>query len=166
MAEVERVINDRPIAPLSDDPNDQRALSPNFILLGSLETDHLFDVFCKADGYKKAWRAVQFLSDVLLCCETLDQRISTVIAIAQKMVGAYSKLQSWRCCSHEVENCRRGLWRKGVITENFPDQYGHARRVCVSSYSDLNPDQRRSQTLLAGGCLKACVQLYISMYQL
>ena len=43
LAKIESIINSRPLAPLSDDPNNLETLTPNRILLGQVFTN--LDVF-------------------------------------------------------------------------------------------------------------------------
>ena len=64
--EVESIVNDRPITPLSDDPNDLEALTPSHLLkfrpehpvpllglIGLMETDH----------FRRCWKHVQLLAE-------------------------------------------------------------------------------------------------------
>ena len=61
MVEVERMINDRPLTLVSDDPHDFATLSPSALLIGRLDTSLAPDVFIRADAYRRSWRTVQFL---------------------------------------------------------------------------------------------------------
>ena len=62
--EVERILNSRPITPLSDDPMDGACLTPNMLLNTKLDMCVAPDVFMKPDEYKKSWRLVQRLADL------------------------------------------------------------------------------------------------------
>ena len=61
--EVEHIVNSRPITPVSEDPNDLDALTPNNLLL--LRADHTLPcgIFDSSDNYtRRRWRQVQYLS--------------------------------------------------------------------------------------------------------
>jgi len=64
MTEVERILNDRPVASLHSGPDDWAALTPSMILSGSIADCASPDVFLKADGYRRSWRKTQYLADV------------------------------------------------------------------------------------------------------
>ena len=63
-AEVERVINNRPITAISSSPDDWAALTPSAIPTGSLgPTDESSEKLLKAETYKSAWKKTQFLTE-------------------------------------------------------------------------------------------------------
>ena len=65
MAEAERIINDRPITPVSNDPRDPPALTPNMLLLMKSNSAIPQGIFNERDVYaKRWWRQVQYLADV------------------------------------------------------------------------------------------------------
>ena len=64
ITEIERILNDRPITQLPSKPDDLSAITPSMILSGSFESDALFDVLIKADGYRRSWRKTQYLADL------------------------------------------------------------------------------------------------------
>ena len=68
LVETEKIINDRPLTPVSDHPHDLSTLSPRALLLRRLDTTEAPDVFIKADGYRRSWRAVQLLLDRFWQC--------------------------------------------------------------------------------------------------
>ncbi|XP_077972228.1 uncharacterized protein LOC144427229 [Styela clava] len=61
---VEEILNDRPLTPLSDDPKNLNALSPNSILINRLEPSLPPDVFFRTDEYRRGYRHVQRLLDL------------------------------------------------------------------------------------------------------
>ncbi|XP_068758151.1 uncharacterized protein [Montipora capricornis] len=64
-AEVESIINGRPITKVSDDPKDSDALTPNHLLLLRSGTSLPPGLFVKGDNYScRRWRQVQYLADV------------------------------------------------------------------------------------------------------
>ena len=63
LAEVESIVNNRPITAVSDDPDDCSALTPNHFLL-QRATQLPPGVFVNEDQFsRKRWRKVQFLAD-------------------------------------------------------------------------------------------------------
>ena len=64
VAEVERVINNRPTTVMPSSPDDWAALTPSAILTGSLgPTDESSERLLKAETYKSAWKKTQFLTE-------------------------------------------------------------------------------------------------------
>ena len=65
MTESEKIINDRPITPVSGDPNNPPALIPSMLLLMKSNSSISQGVFVKKDIYAKRWlRQVQYLANV------------------------------------------------------------------------------------------------------
>ena len=64
MCEIEGILNSRPITPVSDDPNDFEALTPNHLLLARNPVTFPPGLFNKDDVYtKRRWRQIQYLAD-------------------------------------------------------------------------------------------------------
>ena len=64
MAEVEAILNARPLTRLSLDPRDSEPLTPNHLLLMRSTSDIPPGVFVKEDLYGwRRWRQTQFLAD-------------------------------------------------------------------------------------------------------
>ena len=66
MAEVESIVNSRPITPLNNDPNDLEPLTPNHLLLLRKGPHSLPPgTFSKEDLYsRRRWRQIQYLADI------------------------------------------------------------------------------------------------------
>jgi len=63
LCEVERILNDRPLTPLSDHPDDSEPLTPSKLLLLRSNSCLLLDVFKGHDKYSKRWHQAQCLAD-------------------------------------------------------------------------------------------------------
>lgn len=61
MVEVEKIMNDRPITPVSSDPHDLEALTPNHILLLRQNPSTSAGEFDGLDKFKARWTHVQML---------------------------------------------------------------------------------------------------------
>ena len=65
MAEVSAIMNSRPVAPLSMDPESPMILSPASLLNQKFDGDHISCLkFDAKDIYKAHWKKVQVLSDI------------------------------------------------------------------------------------------------------
>ncbi|CAG2248710.1 unnamed protein product [Mytilus edulis] len=65
MAEAERIVNDRPITPVSNDSRDLPVLTPNMLLLMKNNTSIPQGVFDEKDVYaKRWWKQIQYLANV------------------------------------------------------------------------------------------------------
>ena len=63
LIEVEKILNDRPITPVSDDPKDLEALTPNHILLLRRNPSSSPDLFDESDRFKARWKHVRLLAN-------------------------------------------------------------------------------------------------------
>ena len=63
LVEVEKILNDRPITPVSSDPQDLEALTPNHILLLRRYPSSAPGVFKASDKFKARWKHVHLLAD-------------------------------------------------------------------------------------------------------
>ena len=61
LVEVENILNNRPLTPVSDHPLDFSVLTPASLLTGTLDSCVPADVFIEADGFRRLWRSVQLL---------------------------------------------------------------------------------------------------------
>ena len=67
--EVEAVLNDRPLTPSSDDPNDLEALTPNHLLLLKGKLILPPGLFDKHETYgRRRWKQVEYISDLFRKC--------------------------------------------------------------------------------------------------
>ena len=64
MAEVEQIVNDRPLVPVYDDPEQHHILRPSDLLLLKPNMGLLNDVVPLRDRLTKAWRQGQHISNV------------------------------------------------------------------------------------------------------
>lgn len=65
MAEVQGILNSRPLTPISSDPKDLEPLTPNHLLLLRENPNLPPGFFTKEDSYsKRRWRQVQYMSDL------------------------------------------------------------------------------------------------------
>jgi len=63
LIEVEWILNNRPLTAVSDHPDDLSTLTPVSILTGCVASSFPPDVFVRADGYRRSWRAVQRMAN-------------------------------------------------------------------------------------------------------
>ena len=69
MAEVQGILNSRPLTPVSNNPKDLEPLTPNHLLLLRANPNLPPGVFAKEDTYCKCrWRQVQYVLDIFWKC--------------------------------------------------------------------------------------------------
>ena len=131
LLEVERILNNRPLTPVSDDPRDLNSLTPNMLLLGKVDSSLPIDNFVKADGYKKSWRLAQLLADEFW--KRWTREYLPLLQLRQKWFLPRRNFKVGDLVLLIDENTKRGNWPKGLIEQCFPDASGVVRRVKIKT---------------------------------
>ena len=126
---VERILNDRPLTPVADNPTDLKTLSPSALLLGRLDACLPTDIFIEADGYKRSWRLVNDVTDQFW--ERWLKEYLPTLQVRQKWLQPAHNLAVGDLVLVVNENKPRGVWPKALIEEVFPDKQGVVRTVRV-----------------------------------
>ena len=138
LCEVEAIVNSRPLAAVSSDPNDLTPLTPAQILTmkTNVEVPPLGE-FQRADIYsKKRWRRMQYLANIFWSrwkreyLLTLQQR--------QKWKEPKRNMKVNDLVIMKDDSVPRNMWPMGRITKTDCDKYGTVRSVTVkTSNSEL-----------------------------
>jgi hypothetical protein len=148
MVEVERIVNNRPIIPVYDDPNETRTLRPNDLLLLRGNDGIANGEISLSERYTKAWRQAQHLASIfwkrwireylptIQAChkwnaERRDLRVGDLVLL----IGG----------SRSV-----GTWPKGVVSEVVEGSDKHVRDVYVRTSTGIIKRDIRSLCLLEG----------------
>ena len=129
LVDVEKVLNDRPITPVSSDPQDLEALTPSHILLLRQNSSLPPDTFEECDRFKARWKHVQVLSNefwrrwIKEYLLTLQERQKWLQPKPNFKVGDLVLLAD--------KNLPRGQWPKALIEQTFPDSEGMVFQVVI-----------------------------------
>lgn len=129
LIEVEKILNDRPITPVSDDPKDLEALTPNHILLLHRNPSSSPDLFDESDRFKARWKHVHLLANEFWqrwtreYLPTLQERQKWLQPKPNYKVGDLVLLAD--------KNLSQGQWPKGLVEQTYPDSEGMVRQVVV-----------------------------------
>ena len=131
LAEVESIVNNRPITAVSDDPDDCSALTPNHFLL-QRATQLPPGVFVNEDLFsRKRWRKVQFLADhywkrwIREYVPTLQRRPKWVKSRRNAQIGDLVLLAE--------DKVVRNRWPMGRVVEVFTGKDGGVRSARVKT---------------------------------
>ena len=139
---VERILNDRPLTSVGNDPKDLQALSPSALLLGRLDSDMPADTFIASDGYRRSWRLVNWLAN-RFWQRWLKEYLPT-LQVRQKWLHPKRNLAVGDLCLLIDETQPRGVWPKALIEEAYPDANGIVRTVRIrTSTSSYTHDIRK-----------------------
>ncbi|XP_060577620.1 uncharacterized protein LOC132734785 [Ruditapes philippinarum] len=130
MTEAEKIMNDRPITQVSNDPRDLPSLTPNMLLLMKENSSVPPGVFRKEDQYaKRWWRQVQYMADVFWRRWT------------REYLPSLQCRQKWQKSTRDVvegdlvlvadENMPRGQWPLGKVMKVIKSRDGHVRSCVV-----------------------------------
>jgi len=136
IVEVEFVVNSRPLTPVSDDPHDLEALTPNHILqlkpMGSLPPG----VFEPDQTYlRNSWKKVQALVNAFWrrwipeYLPTLSKRTKWTKPQRDLRIGDLVLIHD--------NLTTRGLWPLARVTRTFPSDDGHVWNVEVKTSTGL-----------------------------
>ena len=131
LAEVESIVNNRPITAVSDDPEDCSAPTPNHFLLQKA-TQLPPGVFVKEDSFsRKRWRKVQFLADqywkrwIREYLPTLQKRSKWVKSRRNVQIGDLVLIAK--------DNVLPNRWPLGRVMEVFCGEDGVLRSVKIKT---------------------------------
>ena len=132
MAEVESIINLRPLVRIVLDPHDDEPLTPNHLLL--LRSNHNLPpgLFDKKDNYARRRRAqVQYLTNQFW--RRWTREFLPNIIHRQKWFQAHRNLRKDDIVLIVDESQPRSRWALGRIMDVFPDRKGLVRTVLVKT---------------------------------
>lgn len=130
LAEVENIVNSRPLHHVTVEPGAKESLTPNHILLGTSSNLPLLGVFDDSDLYlRKQWRKSQALADMFWrrwVREVLPDMIPR-----QKWSEDQPPLRVGDLVFIADPDSPRCVWPRGIILEIFPGKDGRVRVVTV-----------------------------------
>lgn len=132
LCEVEAILNDRPITPSSDDPNDVEALTPNHLLQLKGKPVLPPGLFKKEDLYlRRRWKQTQYIVDLFW-----KRWVKEYLPMLQER-QKWNKIRRNFCIGDVVlvvdGAAPRNSWPIGRITETMADAHGVVRRVRVKT---------------------------------
>ncbi|VDP91800.1 unnamed protein product [Echinostoma caproni] len=139
-AEVEKIVNNRPLTPISDDVKDLEVITPNkLLLLGNNETviDHLeFPQVCI-----RLWRRVQASVDTFW--KRWKSEYLASLQERHKWQGEGRDLKVGDLVLVTTEGVQINCWPLGVVNEVLPTKDGLIREVLVrKAHGTLRRDVR------------------------
>ena len=130
MAEVESIINCRPLIPITIDSNNDEPLTPNHLLLLRSNISVLSGLFDKKDCYvRQSWKQAQYLADQFW--RRWIREYLPNINYRQKWYQAERNLQLNDLVLLTDDTIPRSKWTMGRIVDTFPDKHERVRSVAV-----------------------------------
>ena len=148
LAEVERIINDRPLVPIYDDPQQPSALRPNDLLLLRPNQGLSNDEIPLRDRYTKGWRQAQHLANIFW--KRWRAEYFPTLRLTQKWLSPQENLKSGDLVLIQRPSTPRGHWPKGIVESTFPGADSKVRQVTVRTTQGLIKRDVRSLCLLEG----------------
>ncbi|XP_068756516.1 uncharacterized protein [Montipora capricornis] len=130
LAEVESIVNNRPITAVSDDPADFTALTPN-PLMSQRATQLPPGVFVSEKFSRRRWRKVQFLVDH--CWKRWVREYLPALQRRPKWVKSRRNVQPGDLVLTAEDNVVRNRWPLGRVVEVFTGQEGCVRSVRIKT---------------------------------
>ena len=147
LAEVERIMNNRPLVPMGDDPKDLEVLTPNLLLLlrdNNTILDHTpFPVSCV-----RFWRRVQLLASTFW--KRWRSEYLSLLQERHKWLHRTKNFEPGNLVLVVDENVHRNQWPLARITEVLPDSDGLVREVLVRTSRGILRRDVRKLCLLEG----------------
>lgn len=148
LSEVERILNERPLTPLYDDPDSCNVLRPVDLLLLKVVPLVNGTEISLADSYKKGWRQAQVLANtfwrrwIAEYLPTLQARSKWTQRVRDIQVGDVVLIAD--------PSLSRGAWKKGLIVRVMSSSDDHPRTAEVRTTDGLKQKDIRSLCLLEG----------------
>ena len=131
MAEVSAIVNNRPLTPVSNDPEAPEILTPSMILthktLPSLPPP---GKFTPNDLHIAQWRQVQYLANVFWA--RWKKEFLPLLQTRRKWVKEYPNLRVGDLVLLKNQELHRNEWPRGLVAQVFPGKDGNVRRIAVT----------------------------------
>ncbi|XP_054279172.1 uncharacterized protein LOC128997557 [Macrosteles quadrilineatus] len=124
LCEVEYIINNRPLFPVSDDPNDELPLTPNHFLQGGADRVTPAVIITEKHLHRQ-WKIAQDMAD-----KFWKRWLKEYVPLLNKRSKWHTKqanLQVGNLVLITDENQARGRWTKGVVEAVYPGRDGQVR---------------------------------------
>ncbi|XP_037976042.2 uncharacterized protein LOC105390026 [Plutella xylostella] len=145
MAEVEQIVNSRPLTHVSVEPGSSEALTPNHFLLGSSSNLPVLGEFCESDLYlRKQWRISQRLAD-MYWSRWVKEFLPELIP-RRKWTDEVPPIKVGDLVVIVDGNAPRNMWLRGVVEAVLPGKDERVRVVDVRTRTGL---MRRPATRVA-----------------
>jgi len=136
-AEVECILNSRPLTPIVIDPEANLPLTPNHLLKVGTFPSLSPGVFLNTDVYSKhRWRQVQYMADQFWA--RWSREYLQTLQVRQKWTTKRPNLQIGDIVLVCDKTVPRGQWNMGRVIDTFPDRHNVVRQALVkTSTSEL-----------------------------
>ncbi|CAL8103610.1 unnamed protein product [Calicophoron daubneyi] len=148
MAEVEKILNDRPITPVTEDPKDLDALTPNKLLLLRNNDCSGIEINLMCERYTCRWKQAQYMADVFW--KRWKKEYLTTLQARSKWISLQRNFVKGDLVLVLDEKCPRGKWPKGLVVEIYPDSQGYVRKADIRMANGTVQRDVRSLCLLEG----------------
>ena len=132
MAEVEGILNSRPLVPIVIDPQAHEPLTPNHLLLLRGHPNLPPGLFDKRDSYgKRKWAQIQYLA-----CRFWSRWLKEFLpnlTLRQKRFKVYPNFQEDDVVLLVDDMQSRSKWLLGRVIRTFPDKNGRVRSVLIKT---------------------------------
>ena len=150
LCEMDEILNDRPLTPVSDHPDDPETLMPSKLLPLKSNSCLPLDVFTSHDMYSKHWCQAQCLANSFW-----KRWMKEYLPTLQSRRKWTSQRRNFTIGDLVLvlvvdEKLPRGHWPMGLIEEVFPDSHGHVRHVKVRTATSVYTRDIRKLCLLEG----------------
>ena len=150
MAEVERILNDRPLTRQEHNQNDLEPLTPNKLLLLRSDNEQPLGTWVSPDKFSKRWMQAQQLADLFW-----TGWVKEYLPLLQERQNWFTKKQNLQVNDLVLmvdEKTPREQWPLAIIEETYPDKCGNVRQALVrTSKSKVKRDVRKL-CVLEGVC--------------
>ena len=128
MAEVCAIVNNRPIIPVSTDPEDPVILSPSVLLTHKVpQADYSFPNMDVRDSYRSNWKYVQTLAEEFW--RKWHKQYIHNLQPKRKWPQSVRNLQTGDVVLMKEVDSPRNQWSLGIIVNTFPGDDGLVRKV-------------------------------------
>ncbi|XP_043212074.1 uncharacterized protein LOC122376326 [Amphibalanus amphitrite] len=136
MCEVEAILNGRPLTPVSDDPRDLEALTPNHLLIYRSAQPLPPGIFSEADSFsRKRWKLVQYLATEFW--RRWKKEYVSSLQVRQKWIQPQRNLRENDMVLLVDADSSRNEWKMGRVINVYPDAKGNVRVAEVRTSTSI-----------------------------